>query len=137
MKKESVKKIFLILTIVLLVVGSVFLVNAINKKNNYYNSDYSSRSVNAYVGGDAYNYIINAGYFTGYAVLAGSCYILSGMFFCSYAKLNIAVPKSEISKDVSGEQSQGIIAPTELSPLTVPNVTVCDGGTIVEKSNEE
>ena len=40
---------------------------------NYRNSNtsYYSKSVNAYVGGDAYNYIINACYFTGYVSLGG------------------------------------------------------------------
>lgn len=42
-------------------------------KDNYRNSeDYFSTSVNAYVGGDAYNYIINGTYFTGFMVLAGA-----------------------------------------------------------------
>ena len=36
---------------------------------NFYNSEYSSRLVNAYVGGDAYNYIINGTYAIAFFVL--------------------------------------------------------------------
>lgn len=57
--------------------------------------------INAYVGGDAYNYIINANYATGFFVLAMICVILGCFFFLmSYlkkrdleaAKLNIVEP---------------------------------------------
>ncbi len=34
-------------------------------------------STNAYVGGDAYNYIINSNYFTGYNVIGLGCYIIT------------------------------------------------------------
>lgn len=36
---------------------------------------YENPGTNAYVGGDAYNYIINTGYFTGCMVASGSCLI--------------------------------------------------------------
>lgn len=35
----------------------------------------NSLGINVYVNGDAYNYIINANYFTGFSVLGGSCLI--------------------------------------------------------------
>ena len=58
--------------------GTFFLFIGNDKKNNYNNPEYSWQdSTNAYVGGDAYNYIINSGYFTGYNVLGIGCYILS------------------------------------------------------------
>ena len=41
-----------------------------DKITNYYNSDYSMLNKNAYVGGDAYNYIINGTYAAAYFVLA-------------------------------------------------------------------
>ena len=56
--------------------GTVFFIIGADKKNNYKYSEYSrSSDHNAYVGGDAYNYIINGNYFTGYMVLGSSCYI--------------------------------------------------------------
>lgn len=43
-----------------------------DKLTRYVNNEYAvSKNVNAYVGGDAYNYIINANYATAYFVLAG------------------------------------------------------------------
>lgn len=43
------------------------LFKGIDKLTNYENTDYSS--INAYVGGDAYNYIINGTHATAYFVL--------------------------------------------------------------------
>lgn len=49
--------------------GCITLYKGIDKMTNYYNSEYSSKLVNAYVGGDAYNYIINGTYATAFFVL--------------------------------------------------------------------
>lgn len=50
---------------------SIFtLYKGIDKMTNYYNSEnYPRLNVNAYVGGDAYNYIINGTYATAFFVL--------------------------------------------------------------------
>lgn len=53
-------------------------------KNNSESSYLSDYSVNAYVGGDAYNYIINGTYATAYFVLALVCM----MFACTMLLLN-------------------------------------------------
>ena len=91
-KKELCKKIVPILftvTAVLLIATGIFAYKAYDVKNNYYNSeDYWRLSENAYVGGDAYNYIINAGYFTGYSVwAAGTCVgaVIAGCFSLYFA----------------------------------------------------
>lgn len=47
--------------------GCYTLFKGIDKLTNYENTDYSS--INAYVGGDAYNYIINGTHATAYFVL--------------------------------------------------------------------
>ncbi len=45
---------------------------------------FREKAVNAYVGGDAYNYIINGNYFTGFMVMAlifvvmGGCLLIAG-----------------------------------------------------------
>lgn len=44
-------------------------------------------SVNAYVGGDAYNYIINAGYATAYFILA-LVFVVLGCFLFMYELIN-------------------------------------------------
>lgn len=47
----------------------------------YRNSEYfTSRNVNAYVGGDAYNYIINGNYATAFFVLA-AVFVIMGIGF--------------------------------------------------------
>ncbi len=64
---------------VFLIGGLVFASTAANKYTQYSkgNTSYYSRSENAYVGGDAYNYIINGTYFTAFAVASGACVISS------------------------------------------------------------
>jgi len=51
----------------------------------YHPSSISDYSKNEYVGGDAYNYIINANYFTGYCVGAGSCLIVAAILYGTQA----------------------------------------------------
>ena len=53
----------------------------VDKMVNYYNSELSFvKSVNAYVGGDAYNYIINGTYSTAFFVLT-AMFVLAGIGF--------------------------------------------------------
>ena len=76
----SKKSIMNLIATIIIITGIVFLYIGFDKKNNYYNSDMSfSISENAYVGGDAYNYIINANYFTGYMILAGTCFVCGSL----------------------------------------------------------
>ena len=58
----------LVFGILFFIAAGYFLFQAYDKMTNYRNTDFSS--VNAYVGGDAYNYIINGTYSTTYAVIA-------------------------------------------------------------------
>lgn len=68
------KIILLIIAIILIVNGVNFIKEGFDVKENYYksSSDLSLLNKHVYVGGDAYNYIINANYFTGYIVLGSS-----------------------------------------------------------------
>jgi len=67
--------LMLIISITLVCAGIGFTIKAYNKKNDY---SYENR----YVGGDAYNYVINGTYFTGYANFASGCFISSAVLFC-------------------------------------------------------
>lgn len=82
LEKKSVlglRQFFILVAVIFLVVSGVFFYKAYDVKTNYYNSeDFYSLNENAYVGGDAYNYIINGTYFTGYAVIA-SAFLVSGI----------------------------------------------------------
>lgn len=80
-KKIKSNNIFYILSVISFIISILNFYFGFDKKNNYFNPD-SIRfdSVNAYVGGDAYNYIINASYFTGYMVIAGTFLICATLF---------------------------------------------------------
>jgi hypothetical protein len=56
---------------------------------------------NAYVGGDAYNYIINANYFTGFMVMALILVIIGSAFLiCNELVLNRQVKNEENKTNV-------------------------------------
>ena len=73
------KKIFRVIAGVFILMAVYFFQQGFDKKDNYYNDEnYTLLNRNAYVGGDAYNFIINGTYFTGYLVI-GSAMMISGM----------------------------------------------------------
>lgn len=73
--KKSVKKLN-ILAVIFIIISVIMVFKGFDKMNNYSNPDsYYRDSVNAYVGGDAYNYIINGTYSTSYFTLASGCMI--------------------------------------------------------------
>lgn len=78
MKKAAVG--FWILSAVLIVLSCLSFAKGFALKNDYYRSEsYPSLNQYAYVGGDAYNYIINGTYFTGYSTI-GSASALGAVF---------------------------------------------------------
>ena len=71
----------IILSIFAFIACGLFAYQSYDKYTNYRNSDsFYSRNVNAYVGGDAYNYIINGTYFTGFAVCSIGCAVIGSIF---------------------------------------------------------
>lgn len=61
-----------------------FLVGCIGvNKIAVYANEYPNY-VNSYVGGDAYNYIINGTYSTSFFVIASALAIMATMFLCAY-----------------------------------------------------
>lgn len=75
------RKILIIIGIISLFISSFFFYESYDKYNNYKNSEnFSMLNENVYVGGDAYNYIINSNYFSGFNVLGIGSIILS--FIC-------------------------------------------------------
>lgn len=80
-KKIKSYNIFYILSVTFFIISILNFYFGFDKKNNYYNPDsLLFDTVNAYVGADAYNYIINASYFTGYMVIAGTFLICAILF---------------------------------------------------------
>ena len=74
--KKTISVILILLSIGFFIVGISYCRQGFDKKDNYYLSEYSwGRDRNAYVGGDAYNYIINGTYFAGYCALGGAMFV--------------------------------------------------------------
>ncbi|MBW9146553.1 hypothetical protein K2F40_16175 [Clostridium sp. CM028] len=69
-----------LLSAVMFIVSSVMIYLGYDKLTNYYSSDVSSLTKNSYVGGDAYNYIINGTRATSFFVLATMFAILGVSF---------------------------------------------------------
>lgn len=67
----------------------IMISKGFDAKNNYIKNENEpiTKSKNVYVGGDAYNYIINGTYFTGYMVVGGAAGLCSIILFCT--SLNI------------------------------------------------
>lgn len=89
-KKNGEKaRVILFIVSAILLIGSIVSIGVgFDKYLNYYNSEnYYYLNKNAYVGGDAYNYIINAGYFTAFVTLGGSMLITSAICVTTAIKL--------------------------------------------------
>jgi hypothetical protein len=93
-KKKNPKVFILIIaSIFFAIVSIVNFSSGFDKMNNYLNdSRFPSLSINAYVGGDAYNYIINSNYFTGYMIIATGALICSTI--CAITALNLSSQKA-------------------------------------------
>lgn len=90
--KTTTGKVLLILALCFFTANGIMLYKGYDKMTNYYNSEnYSALNENAYVGGDAYNYIINGNYATGFFVLAMGC-LISGMLCVTSALIIQEMP---------------------------------------------
>ena len=82
MKRTTADTVLYVLAVIFFILSLIMLYKGYDKMMHYENSDYSWReSVNAYVGGDAYNYIINGNYATGFFTLAVGFLIISALDF--------------------------------------------------------
>lgn len=104
-KKEKAYKKLKIITIIFICIGIIFLGRGFYKKNSYSNPDsdssysYSTQYTNSYVGGDAYNYIINGTYFTGYVVLGMGSLIIATITGVSSLILSIKEDEKKEEKN--------------------------------------
>ena len=85
-KSEIIRnKAWVVVSGIMFVLSLIPFYKGYDKMTNYYSSDiYYSLNKNAYVGGDAYNYIINAGYATAFFVLAVGLAIMGVGFLIIY-----------------------------------------------------
>ena len=83
--------------------GCFTLYKGIDKLTKYYNSEnYPALNKNAYVGGDAYNYIINGNYATAFFVLT-TMFVLAaiGLMILHYVSKNkAAIPTQVENKSI-------------------------------------
>lgn len=106
-----------VVAVILFIIACIMLYKGYDKMTNYRSSEYSSRSVNAYVGGDAYNYIINGNYATGFFVLAvGSA--ISGFICLGTAMIMETISNTKVKVEVIPTQSNNTkVESDELPPL--------------------
>ena len=96
--------------------GTYLIYQGFDKKLNYYNSDVApSLHKNVYVGGDAYNYIINSNYFTGYGVMGCAAFICATMLFCT--GLYLRIKDMESSKALRQRMELEKVVSSNLPPL--------------------
>ena len=82
MKKIAV--LVWILSTVLIVLSCLSFWKGFSLKNDYHlDEDYPSLNQHAYVGGDAYNYIINGTYFTGYSTIGSAAALGAVVLLCT------------------------------------------------------
>lgn len=104
MKRSSVP--FYFLSVLFAILSGVFAYLGYDKLTNYYSSEnFSSLNQNAYVGGDAYNYIINGTYFSGFMAICAGCLIAATILFCFARYLGIKDSEA-ILQSSSNEQIQ-------------------------------
>lgn len=93
---KNIRKMLLICMIVCFIVSIIFFAKSYDVKNEYYNSDvFTSLNKNAYVGGDAYNYIINGTYFTGYSIIASNVLLGGILLLCSTIVVTLRIQELE------------------------------------------
>lgn len=108
MKQRSVKdkikmiyKSMILLSVISLLIALACFIGAYYKKNVYYNSEeYPEKNRNAYVGGDAYNYIINSGYFSGYCAAGAGFTVSSSILFSGAILTKTKLDIKEYNDDV-------------------------------------
>jgi len=78
-----------VLSIICFLASVVFYALGFDKMYNYTNSEYSFiKNHNAYVGGDAYNYIINGTYSTAFFVLGIGLMLIGGLCILIHVHAN-------------------------------------------------
>ena len=115
--KDSVRILY-VFALICFIVSAVMIYKGYDKMTNYRNSEtYYSSTVNAYVGGDAYNYIINGTYSTSYFTLA-SGFMISGILCVVGGMIVKAIDSKQLVNDSCLTQvDNNIQMDEELPPL--------------------
>lgn len=81
MKKAMLSRLLITAALLLYLAAGFLIYAGYDKMTNYRNSDYVQK--NAYVGGDAYNFIINGTYSAGFFALASGAAVSGTVFLCA------------------------------------------------------
>lgn len=110
-KLETIKTTFTIIGIIILLIGAfkVFVYNNPDGDTYKYNDD--ETEINAYVGGDAYNLIINGTYFTACAVMGTGSLIIATI--AGVAEMFMSVVDSEEKKNLSNGGKKSMLEDIE------------------------
>lgn len=115
LKRKSFAVLFWILSAALILLSCVIFAKGFDVKDNYYSSEnYPSLNMNAYVGGDAYNYIINGTYFAGYSAIGSAAALGAVILLCTGAVLY----GSPIEEPVSAEKPAHEKQQPDVSPYS-------------------
>lgn len=103
----------LLLAAVFLIIGMICIYQGFNKKNNYHNSAETSYYENAYVGGDAYNIMINATYFSGYLAFASGM-LINAVILGTTGAILLVSDMENLKREKSGHLTNGDVRLPEL-----------------------
>lgn len=86
---------------IMFVLSAIFIIIGMYKRFVYNNTEYSfETNINSYVGGDAYNFVINSNHMVAYFILALICIIMASTFiivnafnYFLYSKTNMTNEK--------------------------------------------
>jgi len=106
------RTILVLIGIFAILASPFFFYQAYDKYSNYENSERSSvEKQNAYVGGDAYNYIINGTYFTGFSVL-GIGSLMLGILCIGIAQISSQMEEGKAElRSIASKIGQGKTEP--------------------------
>ena len=116
-RRKSTACFLVIIMIVCFIFAGIYAGKGNDKMHHYYNSEYSSLNKNAYVGGDAYNYIINGNYATGFFVLSMG-FLIAAVISGGFAAVIYVMPRDTepVSPAVQTAPLSGGIDTTQESP---------------------
>lgn len=124
--KKSVAKKFLIVSFISVVIGFIVIFIGFDKVSNYNGSEYSWERENAYVGGDAFNYIINGTYFTGCMALGSGLLIVSSILgsagvFLLMKEKQLEIEPENLQNENGNDITEDMNADTESMDSKVDN----------------
>ena len=86
---KTISKVLCFIAVVCFIISAIALIQGHDKKANYESPGTYTKGKNAYVGGDAYNYIINSNYATGHYVIAMGNFLAGIALVCTGLILDV------------------------------------------------